>query len=157
MTVLTMPAQPQQDSRLRPVPWRRMVWVTWRQHRPTLLSMPAVLGVVALYLLIAGLKFHHDYAALAACHARALVAADTDWIRIATLYRVLASLAPSPVIELNRAVAVSMADGPAAGLAIVDTLAGYYIAPDLKEVVYFGIFLLILVLRPTGLFGVGTE
>ena len=42
-------------------------------------------------------------------------------------------------------------------IGIVDTLAGYYIAPDLKEVVYFGIFLLILVLRPTGLFGVGTE
>jgi predicted RNA polymerase sigma factor len=61
-------------------------------------------------------------AALAACHARALVASDTDWTRIATLYRILGALAPSPVIELNRAVAVSMADGPAAGLAIVDGL-----------------------------------
>ena len=77
-------------------------------------------------------------AALAACHARALVAADTDWIRIATLYSVLASLAPSPVIELNRAVAVSMADGPAAGLAIVDTLAGepalrgYHLLPSVR-------------------------
>ena len=63
-------------------------------------------------------------AALAACHARALVASDTDWTRIVTLYRILGALAPSPVIELNRAVAVSMADGPAAGLAIVDGLAG---------------------------------
>jgi len=63
-------------------------------------------------------------AALAACHARALVAADTDWVRIATLYGVLRALNPSPVIELNRAVAVSMADGPAAGLAIADSLAG---------------------------------
>ena len=77
-------------------------------------------------------------AALAACHAQALVAADTDWIRIATLYSVLASLAPSPVIELNRAVAVSMADGPAAGLAIVDTLAGepalrgYHLLPSVR-------------------------
>jgi predicted RNA polymerase sigma factor len=52
------------------------------------------------------------------------VASDTDWPRIATLYRILGTLAPSPVIELNRAVAVSMADGPAAGLAIVDGLAG---------------------------------
>jgi hypothetical protein len=76
---------------------------------------------------LSGSEFSGPYviqAALAACHARALAAADTDWIRIATLYSVLASLAPSPVIELNRAVAVSMADGPAAGLAIVDTLAG---------------------------------
>ena len=63
-------------------------------------------------------------AALAACHARALVASDTDWTRIATLYRILGTLAPSPVIELNRAVAVSMVDGPAAGLAIVDGLVG---------------------------------
>jgi len=62
-------------------------------------------------------------AALAACHARALAAADTDWTRIATLYRILGSLTPSPVIELNRAVAVSMADGPAAALPIVDALA----------------------------------
>ena len=61
-------------------------------------------------------------AGLAACHARAPVAADTNWIRIASLYRVLGSLTPSPVIELNRAVAVSMADGPAAALPIVDAL-----------------------------------
>jgi RNA polymerase sigma factor (sigma-70 family) len=62
-------------------------------------------------------------AAIAACHARALAAADTDWDRIATLYRVLGHVSPSPVVELNRAVAVAMADGPAAGLAIVDGLA----------------------------------
>ena len=42
MTVLTMPAQPAQDIKLRPVPWRRMVWVTWRQHRPTLISLRLV-------------------------------------------------------------------------------------------------------------------
>jgi RNA polymerase sigma factor (sigma-70 family) len=77
-------------------------------------------------------------AALAACHARALVADDTDWVRIATLYGVLGALTPSPVIELNRAVAVSMADGPAAGLAIVDTLAdepalrGYHLLPSVR-------------------------
>jgi predicted RNA polymerase sigma factor len=76
---------------------------------------------------VSGSEYSGPYviqAALAACHARALVAADTDWIRIATLYGVLRTLTPSPVIELNRAVAVSMADGPAAGLAIVDALAG---------------------------------
>ncbi|RYF18425.1 MAG: RNA polymerase sigma factor [Comamonadaceae bacterium] len=61
-------------------------------------------------------------AAIAACHARAPTAADTDWKRIAALYAELAEVAPSPVIELNRAVAVGMADGPAAALAIVDGL-----------------------------------
>ena len=61
-------------------------------------------------------------AAIAACHARARTAAETDWVRIAALYAVLAQLAPSPVVELNRAVAVGMAFGPAAGLELVDAL-----------------------------------
>jgi len=63
-------------------------------------------------------------AAIAAGHARARTAAETDWRQIAELYRGLAALTPSPVVELNRAVAVAMADGPAAGLRIVDGLAG---------------------------------
>jgi len=61
-------------------------------------------------------------AAIAACHAGALRANDTDWSRIATLYATLAGVAPSPVVELNRAVALGMAQGPAAGLAHADTL-----------------------------------
>jgi len=61
-------------------------------------------------------------AAIAACHARARRAEDTDWARIASLYAVLAQVTPSPVIELNRAVAISMADGPAAALALIDTI-----------------------------------
>ena len=61
-------------------------------------------------------------AAIAACHARARTADETDWVRIAALYAVLAQLVPSPVIELNRAVAVSMAHGPAAGLEVLDRL-----------------------------------
>jgi predicted RNA polymerase sigma factor len=63
-------------------------------------------------------------AAIAACHARAPTAAETDWQRIASLYGDLAQVAPSPVIELNRAVAVAQAQGPAAGLAIIDALRG---------------------------------
>ncbi|HEY7175097.1 MAG TPA: RNA polymerase subunit sigma-24, partial [Micromonosporaceae bacterium] len=63
-------------------------------------------------------------AAIAACHAEARVAGDTDWPQIALLYRQLAHLSPGPVVELNRAVAVAMADGPAAGLSIVDEIAG---------------------------------
>jgi len=69
-------------------------------------------------------------AAIAACHARASTAAETDWRRIAALYQALAERVPSPVVELNRAVAVSMAEGPAAGLAIVDALAS---EPSLKN------------------------
>ncbi|HEY2580139.1 MAG TPA: ABC transporter permease subunit [Streptosporangiaceae bacterium] len=68
MTVLTLPAQPHQGTMPRQVPWRRMAWVTWRQHRATLISVPAVLGAISVFLLIAGLKIHHDYATLTACH-----------------------------------------------------------------------------------------
>jgi RNA polymerase sigma factor (sigma-70 family) len=69
-------------------------------------------------------------AAIAACHARARVPDDTDWGRIAALYGALAVLTPSPVIELNRAVAISMAEGPQAGLDLVDQLLE---APQLKN------------------------
>ena len=77
-------------------------------------------------------------AAIAACHARAHVADATDWPRIAALYEALARLTPSPVVELNRAVAVSMAFGPAAGLALVDalmsepSLTGYHLLPSVR-------------------------
>ncbi|MDP1584876.1 MAG: RNA polymerase sigma factor [Bradyrhizobium sp.] len=67
--------------------------------------------------------FYTLQAAIVACHARAGTAAATDWSRIAALYAELATLVRSPVVELNRAVAVGMAEGPAAGLALVDRLA----------------------------------
>jgi RNA polymerase sigma factor (sigma-70 family) len=77
-------------------------------------------------------------AALAACHARARTAEETDWGRIAALYGILARVTPSPVVELNRAVAVSMAEGPAAGLALVEPLAAepslqrYHLLPSVR-------------------------
>ncbi|WP_338023553.1 RNA polymerase sigma factor [Archangium primigenium] len=77
-------------------------------------------------------------AAIAACHARAGSAEQTDWTRMAALYAVLAEVAPSPVVELNRAVAVSMASGPAAGLVLVDelmadgALEGYHLLPSVR-------------------------
>jgi RNA polymerase sigma-70 factor (ECF subfamily) len=77
-------------------------------------------------------------AAIAACHARAFQPADTDWARITELYAVLAGVMPSPVIELNRAVAVSMAFGPQAGLDMVDELVaepalrGYHLLPSVR-------------------------
>ena len=69
-------------------------------------------------------------AAIAACHARAVSAADTEWTRIAALYAALVQIEPSPVVELNRAVALSMAFGPEAGLEVVDTLIN---EPSLKS------------------------
>jgi RNA polymerase sigma-70 factor, ECF subfamily len=77
-------------------------------------------------------------AAIAACHARAFRPEDTNWERIAGLYAILAGLMPSPVIELNRAVAVGMASGPQAGLDLVDALAGepalrgYHLLPSVR-------------------------
>lgn len=77
-------------------------------------------------------------AAIAACHARARLAADTDWERIAALYDALAQAAPSPVVELNRAVALAMAYGPAAGLEVVDGLLAepalrhYHLLPSVR-------------------------
>ncbi|MBV8084741.1 MAG: RNA polymerase sigma factor [Chloroflexi bacterium] len=77
-------------------------------------------------------------AAIAACHARARVAEDTDWERIAALYDALAQLTPSPIVELNRGVAVSMAFGPAAGLEIIDglrdepLLSRYHLLPSVR-------------------------
>ena len=77
-------------------------------------------------------------AAIAACHARARTAAETDWLRIAALYDALAQLTPSPIVDLNRAVAVGMAFGPAAGLELVDALVsepalrGYHLLPAVR-------------------------
>jgi len=77
-------------------------------------------------------------AAIAACHARAATAADTDWVYITALYDELARLTPSPVVELNRAVAVAMAYGPAAGLELTDQLAAqgslesYHLLPSVR-------------------------
>ena len=77
-------------------------------------------------------------AAIAACHARANTASETDWHRIVALYDALAQLTPSPVVELNRAVAVAMAFGPAAGLELIDkltsepSLKAYHLLPSVR-------------------------
>ena len=77
-------------------------------------------------------------AAIAACHARARIGAETDWARITALYEALARIAPSPIVELNRAVAIGMALGPAAGLARVDALVAepalrsYHLLPSVR-------------------------
>jgi predicted RNA polymerase sigma factor len=77
-------------------------------------------------------------AAIAACHARAVTAEETDWNRIAALYAELVEAVPSPIVELNRAVAVGMANGPAAGLELVErlhgdpALEGYHLLPSVR-------------------------
>jgi hypothetical protein len=102
MTVLTMPAQPGRDHTPRPLPWRRMTWVTWRQHRATLISLPAVLAAVSVFLLVAGLKIHHDYAVLTACRPFQSAACQqlnatfnqTDWT-IGNTVLIFMNLAPA--------------------------------------------------------------
>jgi predicted RNA polymerase sigma factor len=85
-----------------------------------------------------GLGPYAVQAAIAACHARARTPDETDWARIVALYDALAQLAPSPIVELNRAVAVAMAFGPAAGLELVDALISekalesYHLLPSVR-------------------------
>jgi len=89
MTILTMPAQPGQDTGAEPraVPWQGMLWVTWRQHRGLLISVPATFIVAVIVMLIEGPKIHHDYATLMACRPMASPACQqlsnyfnsTDW------------------------------------------------------------------------------
>jgi hypothetical protein len=74
MTALTVPARPEQDASLRPLPWRRMAWVTWRQHRIALAGVAVFLGALAVCLWIVGLQLHHAYAAATACHPASSIA-----------------------------------------------------------------------------------
>jgi RNA polymerase sigma factor (sigma-70 family) len=104
----------------------RALWDQLLIHR----GLAALARAEALSRTFGGFGTYTLQAAIAACHARAVTADATDWPRIAALYSALAQVAPSPVIELNRAVAVGMADGPAAGLAIIDTLLS---EPSLKN------------------------
>jgi RNA polymerase sigma factor (sigma-70 family) len=96
------------------------------------------LGALARAETLGGTGPYALQAAIAACHARAATAADTDWARIADLYAVLAARTGSPIVELNRAVALAMAEGPAAGLALVDdirddpALANYHLLPSVR-------------------------
>jgi len=104
MSVLTLPAQPAAGAgpALPPVPWQRMVWVTWRQHRGMLVSVTAVLAVVSVFLLVVGLKVHHDYTALINCHPASSDACNaarssfnnTDWTMGNTIL-ILMNFAPA--------------------------------------------------------------
>ena len=77
MTALTMPARPKHDAGLRPVPWRRMAWVTWRQHRAALAGVAVLLGALAVYLWLTGLQIHHAYAT--ACHPASSLACTINF------------------------------------------------------------------------------
>ncbi len=104
---------------------RRVDFAALDQDRARWDRLPIGHGLAALERaerLGGGLGPYALQAAIAACHARARTAAETDWARIPALYDALARVAPSPVVELNRAVALEMAVGPAAGLELVDAL-----------------------------------
>jgi len=121
------------DAGGRPVPLDRQDRTRWDRllitHAEGALRRADRLGGRGSYVL---------QASIAACHARATSAEATDWHRIAALYRELGALTGSPVVELNRAVAVSMAEGPAAALSIVDELSaltalrGYHLLPAVR-------------------------
>jgi hypothetical protein len=76
VTALTVPARPEEDAGLRPVPWRRMAWVTWRQHRIALGAVAVFLGGLAVYLWLTGLQLHHAYAAVTACRPASSIACE---------------------------------------------------------------------------------
>ncbi len=76
MTALIMPARPEQDARLPLLPWRRMAWVAWRQHRFALTGVAALLGALTVCLWILGLQLHHAYAAASACHPASSIACE---------------------------------------------------------------------------------
>jgi len=86
MTALTAPARPEQDASPRPVPWRRMAWVTWRQHRIALSGMAALLGALAVYLWITGLQLHHAYAAATTCYPASSIACANSINLLNTTY-----------------------------------------------------------------------
>jgi ABC-2 family transporter protein len=77
MTALTTPARPGHDAPMRPVPWRRMAWVTWRQHRSALGGLALFLGALAVYLWLTGLQIHHAYAT--DCHSASSLACTIDF------------------------------------------------------------------------------
>jgi len=86
MTALTVPGAHADAETLRPVPWRRMAWVTWRQHRFALGGMVALLGALSLYLWMAGLHVHHAYATATACHPESSYACQNQVINFNTAY-----------------------------------------------------------------------
>jgi ABC-type transport system involved in multi-copper enzyme maturation permease subunit len=87
MTALTMPARhDEDDAGPRPVPWRRMAWVTWRQHRFALAGVAVLLGGLALYLWLTGLQLHHAYAIVAACHPASSYACQNQVINFDSAY-----------------------------------------------------------------------
>lgn len=87
MTALTLAPRPAKETALRPVPWRNMLWIIWRQHRATLIAVPAVFAAAGLFLLFMGLYIHHAWATVTACHPVASQACQqlnqgfnsTDW------------------------------------------------------------------------------
>jgi hypothetical protein len=93
VAVRTRPAE--ENASLRPVPWRRMAWVTWRQHRLALAGLAALLGALAVYLWLTGLQLHHAYAAATACHPAGSIACVNGISDFTSTYDHTATIIPS--------------------------------------------------------------
>jgi hypothetical protein len=98
MTALRVPARPEQDAGLRPVPWRRMAWVTWRQHRTALAGVALFLGAFAVYLWLTGLQIHHAYAA--DCHPASSIACTINFTGRYATTAIAVSIFPQAVPAL---------------------------------------------------------
>jgi hypothetical protein len=96
MTALTVPARPEDDAPLRPLPWRRMAWVTWRQHRIALAGVVALLVVVAVWLWSAGTRVHHAWTAATTCHPAGSAACQD----LVTAWNGMSSLVSNPAVLL---------------------------------------------------------
>src|SRR5487761_1339778 len=95
MTALIVPTRPEEDANLRPVPWRRMAWITWRQHRLALAGVAALLGALAVYLWLAGVHLHHAYAAVTACRPVGSIACANATSAFTSPYDHTATLIPA--------------------------------------------------------------
>ena len=94
-TTLAVPVRPEEDATLRPVPWRRMAWVTWRPHRLALTGVATLLGALALYLWLAGLQLHQAYAAATACRPASSIVCVNAISDFTSGYNLPAQIIPS--------------------------------------------------------------
>lgn len=95
MTALSIPSRDKNDGALRAVPWQRMTWVIWRQHRATLAGVITLLGVLALYLWLAGTSIHHAYSTVSNCHPSTSVACSTALSNFTQNYDHTANIIPA--------------------------------------------------------------
>jgi hypothetical protein len=98
LTTLTVPVRADEDANSRPLPWRRMAWVAWRQHRTALIGVLAFIGALALCFLIVGLQLHHAYAVATACHPASSAACNALVVNVNSIGNFLSNGVPLQVV-----------------------------------------------------------